>query len=180
MGGEEGRGGGGVRGEGRGEEKRGRRGGRGEGGGGGGGEGEGEGGGGGGGRGGRRGGKREGGGTRVLVGLGRTIVHSVTSGGLRTANGHVRLDWGSKDMRDRIDLEILHVVHGRIMRDGYKRHGWFWNKHNEETVDAIDLQKSKTSTRDDGSMTVNVGIALPDVYSILWQKAPVSSQRWIA
>jgi hypothetical protein len=73
-------------------------------------------------------------------------------------------------MRDSIALEILHVIHERIKCDGYKRHGWFWNKHNEETVDAIDLQKSKTSTRDDGSMTVNVGIALPDVYSILWRK----------
>jgi Domain of unknown function (DUF4304) len=69
-------------------------------------------------------------------------------------------------MSSRIDLQIVHVVHKHINREGYKRHGWLWNKRNEETVDVIDIQKSKSSARDGGSMTVNVGVALPDIFFV--------------
>jgi hypothetical protein len=77
-------------------------------------------------------------------------------------------------MKNRADLQILDVLHERLKRDGFERHGWLWNKRTEATIDVIDVQKSKATTRDEGSMTVNVGIALPDVYSILWHKEPPS------
>jgi len=58
---------------------------------------------------------------------------------------------------------IAHVrsfLDARLNSRGFRRKGLTWNRHEIETVQVIELQKSKGSERDRGSVTINIGLCV--------------------
>jgi hypothetical protein len=69
-----------------------------------------------------------------------------------------------------IDQLVRRPLDGMLRVAGFRRKGRLWNRSREPFVDVVDVQASKWNTAGDQSLAVNLGVFVPSVYRLCWQR----------
>lgn len=75
-------------------------------------------------------------------------------------------------VKEIFDILIKEKIHPVMKKHYFKKHNLSWNKHLDEFIYVLNIQKSKYNDTNNLSFTINLGVVVKSVYILCWDKMP--------